>query len=115
MSQKSEGPKVGRLIPQGENPGRDAIHVAVAPVFAGMLLEPGQHVCINPSDYTAWTSPPSKGVMVGIVDPYLKGPVKRGERFWLFLYPNTITSLRHVWTHPMFTIQVPKTPNEKET
>lgn len=37
---------------------------------------------------------------------FLKRSVKQGERFWLFVYPNTVTSLRHEWTHP--TIAHPK-------
>jgi hypothetical protein len=72
---------------------RDAVHVAVAPVVAQENLSPGDHVDAN----GGWA-----GERVGIVDPFLREPVRKGDRFWLFLYPGTVTGLRHMWTHPAF-------------
>jgi hypothetical protein len=83
---------------------RDAIHVAIAPVVAAEPLEPGTHVgfwedgsglvgcCKNP---------------IGIVDPFLNYFVKPNERFYLFLYPNTVIGMRHQWSHPAFAPEVP--------
>jgi hypothetical protein len=85
----------------GTNPpadaGRDAIHVAVVPVIAAEILAPGQRVSLE-SDGRAVVD--AEGV--GVVDPFLRGYALAGERFWLFLPPGSITSLRHVWTHPAF-------------
>jgi hypothetical protein len=103
-------PEVGKPIGSEESVFRDCIHVAVAPVVAGMTLTPGQHVAIDPSDMTAWSSPPIKAMTVGIVDPYLTGPVMKGQRFWLFLYPGTVTGLRHAWSHPAFAPRVTVRP-----
>jgi len=95
---------MGTLLPDDVG-GRDAVHVAVVSVRAGCYLHPGQTV--------TFVDPPVAGKepvvteeyeeqSVGIVDPFLKDSVNRGERFWLYLYPRTITSLRHNWTHPAF-------------
>jgi len=101
-------PAVGRLI-EGEA-YRDALHIAVAPVEAGEYLEPGERVYIGAGGvalvqardgFVARTPP------VGVVDPFLATAVYTGQRFWLFLFPATITSLRHVWTHPAFGNVVP--------
>lgn len=81
---------IGKLI-KG-NAERDAIHVAIAPTVAPRTLHPGQHVGIDGGEHDP----------IGIVDPYLTHQVVKGERFWLFLYPNTVTSIRHHWTHPAF-------------
>lgn len=79
---------------------RDAIHVAIAPVVADVLLLPGNRVGLVPGTTdrvtTATTSP------IGIVDPFLVDVVRPGQRCWVCLFPGTVTSLRHEWTHPAF-------------
>jgi hypothetical protein len=79
---------------------RDAIHVAVAAVIAQERLYPGQHIGLCTFDNHEQVS--SKAPPIGIVDPFLPHPISAGERFWMFLYPQSITSLKHVWTHPAF-------------
>lgn len=93
-------PNIGQLC--GADARRDAIHFAVAPVEADADLRPGDHVGVRDGRASR------DGAAVGIVDPFLKGEIKKGQRFWLFLYPNTVTSLRHVWTHPAFTPKLPE-------
>lgn len=88
-------PNIGGLASESE--GQDAIHMAVAPVVAGMLLLPGQRVGLLPDGRAAAIDP-----FVGVVDPFLRQPVVDGQRFWLLIQPNTITTLRHQWTHPAF-------------
>lgn len=85
---------LGQLITEPRN--RDAVHVAVAPVVAGHELVPGQRVllvnevCVAAGAFGG----------VGIVDPFLQEKVNKGESFWLWMDPGSITSLRHDWTHP---------------
>lgn len=81
---------LGTIITSG---GRDAIHLAVEPTVAKEMLKPGWDVGADGTTEKPW---------VGIVDPFLKKGVRPGEMFWLVLYPRTITSLRHVWSHPAF-------------
>lgn len=81
---------IGKILNGGAK--RDAVHFAVAPIKAAMRLNPGQHVGLDGTE----ESP------IGVVDPFLKRPVEEGEHCWMFLYPNTITGLRHEWSHPSF-------------
>lgn len=77
---------------------RDAVHMAIAPAVAGERMRPGMHVGFR--DGKAYNS---IAEFIGIVDPFLGGRgVNKGDKFWIFLYPGSITSLRHEWTHPAF-------------
>lgn len=92
--------QIGSLI-AGNERRRDAIHVAVAPVTAVEQLEPGQHIGLrSPCDTEHVSSESSE--LIGIVDPFLSESVAPGERFWMFLYPCTVTGMRHAWRHPAF-------------
>lgn len=99
-SKNDHNHQLGHLI-DGEG-GRDAIHIAIMPATAGERLAPGQHVGIKDGHAVLY------GVdRVGIVDPFLTKNLERGDRFYICLYPNTITSLRHVWTHDLIDAEVP--------
>lgn len=94
---------IGKIL--GQDAARDAIHIAIAPVVASQTLTPGCHVGLD-DEGKANCFVANK---IGIVDPYLTESVRGGQRFYLFLYPNTVTSLRHEWTHPAFG---PSEPNK---
>lgn len=89
---------LGKLLK--EDLPRDAIHIAVAPVIANAQMKPGDHIGLLDRD--AMLAGTNADELIGIVDPYLKGPVVRGDKFWMWLYPGTITSLKHHWTHKAF-------------
>lgn len=76
---------------------RDATHIAVLPVIAAENLKAGDHVGLSRKGEACRSAD-----FIGIVDPFLKTKVLQGDKFWLFMYPNTITSLRHEWEHPVF-------------
>lgn len=108
MTARAHEVHLGKLIEDGDQL-RDAVHVAVFPATADRDLDPGDHVGIVEGDRVAMT-----GKRLGIVDPYLRGTVRKGQRFWVFLYPQTITSLRHEWTHPDFERQTVAPQSEVE-
>lgn len=83
----------------------DAVHIATAPVKAHHGLSPGEHIgLVNPDYVEQFPLVGSRGIkkLIGIVDPFLTKKVNQGDKFHLCLYPNTVTSLRHQWTHPDF-------------
>lgn len=103
MNPDKTTPKIGTLLEGNE--GRDAIHIAVAPVQAMGELEPGWHVVVEDGRKARMALGDEQST--GIVDPFLDCDVEKGQWFYVFLHPGTITSLRHVFTHPAFVTKVP--------
>ena len=86
---------------------RDATHVALAPAGATEDLNPGERVgLVGGKDadgyHLAGRGKAGGDFAIGIVDPFLTEPVKAGQRFWLALFPRTVTGLRHEYEHPAF-------------
>lgn len=94
---------MGGLLPDDAG-GRDAVHVAVVSAVSEIRLRPGQDVGVEITEgrdvKARVVSSTTQGV--GIVDPYLSAIVEPGQRFWLYLYPRSITGLNHNWSHPAF-------------
>ncbi len=104
---------MGALLPNDVS-GRDAVHVAVFSAQSTEKLFPGQDLSIESrNDANAVVT--STGTLIGIVDPFIKAAIPPGERFWVYLYPRTITALSHKWSHPSFeaTDSVYATPDTK--
>jgi len=100
----SEAVELGKTFKNTRN--RDATHIAVLSVTSEGGLLPGQHIGFVPGSKErvdlalpedGWPDP------LGIVDPLLTTPPKAGEWFWMWMYPGTITGLRHEWDHPALT------------
>ena len=107
--------KLGELVT--EEVERDAIHIALVPVRATETLRPGQHIGLQPGSELFV----GKGFKphIGIVDPFLKKSVKKDDIFYMCLYQNTVTGMRHHWLHPSFSeapkvIEVAKVKTEEE-
>lgn len=96
------GINLGRIL--DETAQADAIHVAVAPVRTACSVSPGEHVGFAFDGDTEHVSPQAHQ-KIGIIDPFLPGKVAARQRVYLFLYPYTVTSLRHTWVHPAFVAQ----------
>ena len=90
----SESLGLGKIITTEQH--RDAVHIAVAPVVAGCDgMTPGRHIGIIEGEIAGFVEN-----AIGIVDPFLPYAPQKGQRFWMYLYRGSITSLRHEWTHP---------------
>lgn len=102
MSKQDTIETMGKILPDDFPVGtRDAVHVAVIAATAGQTLWAGEDVCYE-NGIGNTVANTEGGKNIGIVDPYLERKVSPGQKFWLFLYPRTITTLKHHWEHPDF-------------
>ncbi len=95
----SDTPAIGTILK--DNQPRDAVHFAIACVVAATPLQPGQRIGFVGVGQHALVSGAAQ-VIIGIVDPFLPEEVNPGERFYMFLLPNTVVGMRHEWQHPAF-------------
>lgn len=79
---------------------RDAIHIPIAPITAGMDLNPGDSIIVANSGIAMLAT--DDQYAVGVIDPFLKNTVIKGQTVWLFLNPGSVISLRHDWVHSAF-------------
>lgn len=87
---------------------RDAIHLAILPVISDEeWLSPGERIkfVFGTTTMVCKAKGPEYGDPgIGVVDPFLADypdNIRRGDRFWMLMFPNTITGLRHEWAHPL--------------
>lgn len=97
-------PKVGKILDADKEYTRDAIHVPIMEIISAGILSPGQKVCIiNGIAYPHIFN--NHLPVVGVVDPYLDNTVDMGQKFYLFLKPESTTRLWHEWTHPLVDVK----------
>jgi len=102
MSEKGTQFNLGKFI-TGEA-GRDAVHIPVAPSVSGEDLMRGDRLAVISTFGNlihVRRALPGE-TPIGVVDPFLQEVViPSGARFYMFLFPNTITNVAHVWEHPI--------------
>jgi len=91
--------KLGKV--QSADQGRDAIHIAVLTMQAVADFHIYGKLWVDKAGALTVNEVPSN---VGIVDPFLPPGTKvsKGDWYYVYLNPGSITGLVHVWTHPDF-------------
>jgi hypothetical protein len=84
---------------------RDAIHIATLIVVAGEPLLPNQDIGVDKDNIATVKDP------IGRVDPFLKDTIYKGDIFYMILYPNTVSGMKHHWKHPKLDV-LPPNPKE---
>lgn len=88
----------------GKGIRRDCAHSPLLPVTAEVALVRAQKVVLRgiicPKTGYPVVEPAETAIFFGVVDPFLDEEIRPGDCFYVMVQPGTVTSLRHVWTHP---------------
>lgn len=98
-------PKIGRILKADKEYTRDAIHVPIIPVTCDAYVSAGFSVRVEGSKAIL-----DSHSTMGVVDPFLRDVVVPGEKFYVFLKPESTLNLWHDWTHAA----IDKKPLKKE-
>ena len=102
---------IGHLLPSDVGDLRDSVHIAIVALTVGEAeMQPGSAFFLahGTTDVARPARPEYGGPEpIGIIDPFLRLPdghwaIEPGRRVLGFLYPGTVTGMRHHWSHPAF-------------
>lgn len=84
---------------------RDAVHICVFAASSEHELRGGMYVRLadNNTDVI-----PCYDIdySIGVVDPFLVGPIPAGQLVWIFVRPDLGITVHHQWDHEAFKVDV---------
>lgn len=90
-------------IPGDNTPERDALHVPVFLVTAKTTITPGCRLTITREGdtlYAHFINPNLSDPLAPIANPFLRGVINAGTKFYALLPPGSDVNLTHQWTSP---------------
>lgn len=107
--------ELGKIITK-KDAKRDCVHIAIVPLVAGEDIRRGESIKLayGTADIALNAEQAYGDDVIGIADPYLSEyRVEKGQRFYGFLTPGTVTGMTHHWQHPKFdNVKKPKDEHE---
>ncbi len=96
--------ELGKLITKTDA-SRDCVHIAIVPLIAGEQIWRGEFIKLayGTANVALKAETAYGDDVIGVADPYLSQyRIEKGQRFYGFLTPGTVTGMTHRWQHPAF-------------
>lgn len=107
--------KLGTIL--DDTAERDAVHICVVPLIAGEDLWSNTEIGLayGTKNVALRREKCYGNEPIGFVDPLLRHKeVKKGQKFYGWLYPGAVTGMRHHFHHPVLDGPTPVPANESE-